>query len=179
MNGINNLLTGLDLTMLDLSILKCVALLKQLNPKIKLSFAHIVPESSIPNLEIPEIKALSRQQLEILHDELKEEIEGVLGDNQKYKLSIKTGSPFLQIIDEAFNQNADLLLVGKKQELKGSGILPQELIRFSPCNLLFVPEKAHCEISEIIVCNDFSEYSALAMEKALEIANHDPACDPQ
>ncbi len=174
MKDIKNILVGLDLSMLDQTILKCSALLKRYYPKMNISFTHIIPDTVLPDMDIPEIKAISRQQLEVINEELKEEIESYFGKDENYKLSIKTGNPFLQIIDLAIHQNTDLLLMGKKHDLRGSGILPQELIRFSPTHLLFVPEKSHCEMSEIIVCNDFSEYSAMAMESALALARKDP-----
>ncbi len=174
MKDIKNILVGLDLSMLDQTILKCSALLKRYYPKMNISFTHIIPDTVLPEMDIPEIKAISRQQLEVIKEELKEEIESYFGEDENYNLSIKTGNPFLQIIDLAIHQNTDLLLMGKKHDLRGSGILPQELIRFSPTHLLFVPEKSHCEMSEIIVCNDFSEYSAMAMESALALARKDP-----
>jgi len=88
--------------------------------------------------------------------------------------AIKPNSPATEILDFASNKNIDLLVVGKKKELKGKGIAAQQIVRRIQCSVVFIPEKPKMRLNEILVCNDFSNFSKLAMGEAILLAQINP-----
>jgi nucleotide-binding universal stress UspA family protein len=134
----------------------------------------VVPESTFSDNDQPEMKILSREQFQVIEEELHEEIREYGSADLNYKLLVKSGSAFTSIIETSIVEDIDLMVLGKKNDLKGSGIVPLELTRFAPTSILFVPEKHKCVLHDILVCNDFSKFSASAMNEALELASNNP-----
>lgn len=65
-------------------------------------------------------------------------------------------------------KNIGLLIVGQKQETRGSGITARKLANNARCHVLFVPGIALREGQRLLVPVDFSEGSAKALHLALE-----------
>ncbi len=54
----------------------------------------------------------------------------------------------------------DIMVIGNKDELQGTGALGQKLVRMLDANVLFVPEEAKHKMESILVPTDFSAASA-------------------
>lgn len=174
MEKVNKILVALDLTLIDQALIKCAEMLNKIYQPRKIYFAHVVPQSTFSNSDNPEMKLLSREQLQVIEEELNDEINEYGNFEIDCKLIVKMASPFSSLIETSLTEDIDLMVLGMKKELKGSGILPLELTRFAPTSIMFVPEKHKCMIRDILVCNDFSRFSASAMRQALHLARNNP-----
>lgn len=67
-------------------------------------------------------------------------------------------------------QKFDLVFLGKKKGLEGSGIFSSKLVRLLRTNLILVPEAAKATISEVVVRIDFSDYSSRVLQTSEFIA---------
>src|SRR5690606_31889783 len=60
----------------------------------------------------------------------------------------------------------DIMVLGNKDELQGTGALNQKLARMLEANVLLVPEEAKREMQNVLVPTDFSSSSARCFEVA-------------
>ena len=79
-------------------------------------------------------------------------------------IEVREGAPYEKLIHWTDVKDVDLLVVGQKQTSEGSGITAKRVARKSKCNVLFIPEKASSDISNILVPIDFSDNSAKAFK---------------
>jgi nucleotide-binding universal stress UspA family protein len=91
------------------------------------------------------------------------------GDVAEYDILVSE-EPNTEVIlaDVVRQYKIQLTMVGRKEQLKGSGILGTKLLRILPCSVLVVPELAPHKITKILVALDFSKSS----QKALEHGRH-------
>lgn len=87
-----------------------------------------------------------------------------------FEVEVLEGSPLEQILHWTKVKNADLLVLGNKKFSEGSGVVAKRVARNTDCAVLFVPETSNSFPHHILVPVDFSKYSELAMNGALELA---------
>jgi len=80
------------------------------------------------------------------------------------------GKPLFELWRESYLHNTDLFIVGSKHPENGRGIMPKKFVRKSFCSVLFIPEGTKPRIDKILVPTDFSEYSSVALQSAIEIS---------
>ena len=68
------------------------------------------------------------------------------------------------------DDDIDLVMVGRKKEKKGGGIVIHRLARRAGCSLLIVPQGVKESIRTILVPIDFSDYSSSALDEAISVA---------
>ncbi|MEM6298644.1 MAG: universal stress protein, partial [Bacteroidota bacterium] len=135
-------LVGLDFSETDQRLLDYVAFLAGLLKPETVYFIH-----SPENLDMPEeVKAAVYQTDQPLdeyfkarmHQEVGDRFEG-LTDEIKLEYKVTEGSPLQEILRWSKIKDVDLILVGKKHESGGSGVLPKRLARQAACSIGFVP----------------------------------------
>lgn len=89
--------------------------------------------------------------------------------NYTVKCKILEGSPLEQIVKYTNSEKADLVMLGRKNETQGSGIILTRIARRVHCSTMIVTEDSELYLDDILVCADFSEWSKLAVEKAIEM----------
>ena len=102
------------------------------------------------------IKRMIEQRLESLEEKLP----------FAYEIDVVDGDPAEKILKWSKIKEIDLIIMGKKEEKNGSGVLPEKIVKVCHCSLLLIPEKVQ-EINSILVPVDFSDSSKMAMEQAL------------
>jgi nucleotide-binding universal stress UspA family protein len=83
------------------------------------------------------------------------------------ELKVEEGNPLKELLHWAKLKDADLLLVGRKLRMRGSGVLAQKILRTGRLSVLFVPETFEPRLRRIVVSMDFSKYSEMALERVL------------
>lgn len=73
------------------------------------------------------------------------------------------------IAESARKNKTDLVILGKKIQYRGSGIVPSKLLRLSESSLLFVPETAFHSMRSILVPVDFSGSSMDALKTGIHL----------
>ncbi len=77
------------------------------------------------------------------------------------------GNPFNEILKFTRTNDIDLLVVGKKEEHRGAGIVAHRLSRKAPCSVIFIPPRPELQMDAILMPTDFSDYSAMAFREAM------------
>lgn len=89
------------------------------------------------------------------------------------KFVLEEGKPYEKIVDLAYTENCDLIILGKttkglKRMLLGS--TAAGVIGYSPVDVLVIPHDGKLNLQKILVPFDLSSYSYRAFEKALELS---------
>lgn len=164
---------GMDLTRTDYRLLDYIRLFAEQSGLRKSYFLHIVT-----NLEFPDF-ALDMSQTDLKPAPLDEKIKQEMEEEMRLKLrpglihaefDVIEGKITDKLLHWVKVKQADLAIVGKKIEREASGISANRFLRSTHCSVLFVPEQAKGQINHILVPVDFSEYSDLAVNKALFLA---------
>ncbi|WP_114751642.1 universal stress protein [Pleomorphovibrio marinus] len=171
MNNFDKILVGLDLTEMDQTILKNVKGLSTLLDIKKWYFVHVSKDLTLPRDITDKYPDLLAPVDESIHKSLQKEIREAGLEDENYEILIKEGSPVETILRWSKIKDVDLLIMGRKIDLKGSGSLAKDLALKTPTSILFVPEGFNIKpIDSIVVPIDFSEYSNIILEVALDLA---------
>lgn len=170
----NHWFVCLDLTNMDNILTGYTKFLTSVLEPEKITFLHVIKSGeSVEDLVelFPEIKDTSDID-KIIHDELREGIDHYFGDSKiETELIIREGYPTDEIINVMQSISPDLTIVGKKSGYTGKGVIPRKIMKYVPSSILFVPENSRYQLRKILVPTDFSEQSATAIEKSLELTS--------
>jgi len=160
-------MVGMDLSAMDEVLLKNVKHLVSILKIEKLYFVHVAKDLSIPE----EIKNTYPNHLAPVDETIR---KGILHEltvagigNIPYEVLVTEGNPMETMLRWCKIKDVDLLVMGRKPEISGSGSLAKNLAQRAPTSILFVPEKADIQhINLILVPVDFSDYSVLTLQLA-------------
>ena len=88
---------------------------------------------------------------------------------------LREGAPLEELINQATEQNADLVVVGKSADTNRHQISAKNIIRQTTSNVLLVPENAPTVLERILVPFDFSDHSIRALELAVAVKKSMPS----
>lgn len=171
MDKYDRILVCLDQSPLDVEIIKAADRICELTP-VEITFINVIRDFTIPDemkKEFPNFleQALAERNAQIRDSvvthfkrtEINVDIRVVQGD-----------SPAKAILQFANGKQIDLIIAGRKKKSTSSGVLMSRLARRSDCSFLMIAEGKPFDFTRILVPVDFSEYSALAIQKALDFA---------
>jgi nucleotide-binding universal stress UspA family protein len=171
------IMVGLDFTPMDKTLMEHASFLAALLKPEKIYFvnAQVALENRDEWLvDYPELDAP-------IDEKLKEEIDAELKlhftpvEGVEIQSLVLDGSATEELQKYVQIKQIDLLVVGRKLGLKGTGIVSQKLARKVPASILFVPEGRQPLLSKIMVSVDFSKNSRMALEEAIELASKSKA----
>lgn len=91
-------------------------------------------------------------------------------DNSIYvEFDIKEGDPLEEILKDAEDVGADLVVIGQRSDTEAHGVLAKNLVRKVKGNSLIVPDQAQSTIKKILVPIDFSANSIRALQTAIAL----------
>jgi nucleotide-binding universal stress UspA family protein len=165
-------MVALSLGEQDEASIRYAAMVSNLAMSDKITFIHVAGGSDIPEdlrAEYPELVQpggkFAKHEMEKL---VSKYFNGYSGAKLEYE--VVEGFPLMELLYRAKQEEIDLIIMGKRREPRESGTLPQKLVRKAPCSVLFVPEGAKSELTNILVPTDFSENSVDAMDVAVAFA---------
>lgn len=170
---VNHLLVGLDTSEMDANILKFTSLICRYFPITKVFFVHVAKDLAFAD----DVPTELQQYLATIDESIKSEIKASIDkhfkapDGVEVNIEVMEGSPIDKMMRFSKIKNIDLIILGRKRNLKGSGILTSSIARNSPCHLMLVPEALPemSALSTIMLATDFSEHSKLALDHILEL----------
>ncbi|HMQ63386.1 MAG TPA: universal stress protein [Flavilitoribacter sp.] len=173
MRTVKNVMVCLDLTEMDVLLIRYADYLcRSFDGIERLIFVHNIP------FEFPEeaeelIRSIDRPLDELVSDLIREKVEQgftPLAGGPAFEVIVKqTGSTANTLAEIADACNIDLAITGKKVNFKGSGIIPEKLLRTAGFTsyLLLLPDKAPHMITDILVPVDFSKASRNALMRGI------------
>ncbi|MEO1096781.1 MAG: universal stress protein [Bacteroidota bacterium] len=178
MEPFKNILVGLDTSALDASLVRYAAFLSDHSSAEKVNFVNLVRNLSIPSDVRKEFPHMEENAIL----ERKQDIEKTVAENFKpeknvdISFTVEKGQP-PRMLELADKFDADVIIVGQKKTLPGQAGTTMRLARRAICNLLIVPEiqkEVTPEAEKLMVPVDFSSYSKLALEQAIDFATKTP-----
>lgn len=179
MKSFQRILVALDHSVFDEKLIRYFNAFSHLIAPKKVHFLYIDHDLEIPpGMEIvyndEAGNPLSKD--EMLRTALKRKVDtGYTRRHQaEVSVDILEGEPLKKILHWVKVKEADLLVVGNKKMSEGSGVMAKKIARHADCAVLFVPETSQENIHKILVPIDFSDYSKVAMQGAIDLAKELP-----
>lgn len=169
---IKKLIVCLDQTPLDQTLIEHAAFIATINQTKKIYFANVIKNLSIPKEVLEEFPNLIENMITERKEAMQKQVEAYFPEIKGLSISyiVKEGNLSKKIIKLAEEKSADMIIIGRKVNLPGTGVASQRMARRASCSLLIVPEGSKPRISKLLVPSDFSDYSKDAMEEAILIA---------
>lgn len=165
-----NVMVALDLTKMDPILIRYVSFLNTIFNIKQLHFVHNLKQSVLYGLYeefITEDIAIDV----IVEEELKRSIANNYSGSGDHTLTITSDNYTESVLTDLAKQHKiDVMIVGNKSALQGTGALCQKLVRMLNSHLLMVPEKTQLLLDKILVPTDFSSDSALSIQAAATVA---------
>jgi nucleotide-binding universal stress UspA family protein len=130
---------------------------------------HVVRSLDIPDAVLKHHPELAQPVDETARDRIEGMIRRCLPDSKlPFELDVSAGTPLREIVRRAMQKNVDLLIIGRRP---GEGIvLPDKILRKSPCSVLAAPVGSQLPIKRILVPVDMSSHSKEAVEYGIAFA---------
>lgn len=172
MYQIKKLIVCLDQTSMDETLVKFATYIARINQTKKIYFTNIIRNLQIPKEVLKEFPKLIENMVEERKSQMREVVERNWDKELQSEMSfvVKEGQLAKKVLKLAHEKSADMILVGRKVTLPGSGVGSQRLARRASCTLMIIPENSTPKVTKILVPSDFSEYSKDALEEAILIS---------
>ncbi len=171
MYSINRVMVCLDLTELDETLIAYTEMISKIFDVNAVYLHHVAKTLDLPEKVAEKYPDLLAPSDEVIERRIREMAEKYFKNNDACSCDIvvREGNPTDKILRWSEIKEIDLIVMGRKLSLKGSGVLPGELAKVAHCSLLFVPENAKLQINKVLVPVDFSKTSGFAFQEALDI----------
>lgn len=174
MHPLRKILVGLDATEMDSTLIEFASFLARTYSAENVYFVNVIKNLQLPSSVRKEFPTLMEDAIKdrkkLLEKKVIENFDMTL--SSKVKIAVEQGPmPSKHILRLAEKYNIDAIVVGRKQNLKGSSVVTQRLARRATCSLLIVPEKEYSSVSKLMVATDFSKDALAAMEEAIAVAS--------
>ncbi|QSE98114.1 universal stress protein [Fulvivirga lutea] len=176
MHPIKRVLVALDLTDIDQYVISYTSLLTEVLGIDKVYFLHVAENLELPKAIVEKYPGLMAPADESLEDIIKDKLSQYYKGEAETSVEVMEGNAEDKILRWSKIKEIDLIVVGKKSSLKGSGLLPNRLAKIGHCSLLAVTEKMPPKsLTKILVPVDFSSSSKFALKEALGLAKKSKA----
>ncbi len=171
MYQLKKIIVGLDLTELDDTLVKYASFIAKTSSTKKVYFVNVIRNLNIPKEVLKDFPDMIEKMIEERQQKMKTIVEKNFDLSLGVELSftVKEGQLAKKLLKLSEEKSADLIIVGRKSTLVGSGVVSNRLARRASCSLLIVPEGASPKVEKLLVPSDFSEYSQIAIEEAITI----------
>ncbi|WP_209329858.1 universal stress protein [Lunatimonas salinarum] len=164
-------MVGLDLTKMDETLLSNIKIWSPILGIEKIYFVHVSKDLSIPEDLSKNYPNLLAPVDETIVRGIKHELNEFSFDPSEYEILVKEGSPMETVLRWCKIKDVDLLVMGRKKQLEGSGSLARNLAQKAPTSVLFIPEGFGTDHpSKLLVPLDFSDYSHITVDLAMKLA---------
>ncbi|MBC6365512.1 universal stress protein [Algoriphagus sp. AK58] len=173
MKYFSKVMVGLDLTEMDDILIKKVAALSKFLGIEKCYFVHVAKNLEIPQeivSQYPDLVAPTDESIEaLIHNKLK---EYSFPTDVEVEAFVEEGShPLDTFLRWAKLKDVDLIIMGRKEELPGNGVLADGVAKKAPCSILLLQEKRPVKLpKKILMLTDFSTHNHMFYEFAERIA---------
>ena len=170
MQKFNKLLVALDNSDIDEDLINAAAFASEIGKSKSVHFIHIIRDINIPDKVRKEFPNLLDDALNERRSSIEQKIDQYFdNENVKTSIEITSGIATKAILRFSVKNDIDLILMGRKNEAKGGGIVVQRVARRAACSLLIVPRNFDREIKKILIPVDFSAPSLDAFNDTISL----------
>ncbi len=173
MVDLKRILVGLDLTEMDEVLIKYCSFFSQIMKPDKVYFIHISDK-----LELP--KAIREKYPDLIapvDETIQREIEFLVDQHfdktsvNEISVEVKKGKPNREILKWMEIKEIDLIVLGRKTNMKGDGIIPGKIVKESHGSVMLVPEKSSEFLNKVVIPLNLGHEENLPLREALAIAD--------
>lgn len=167
------LLVAISFAQQDGTSIRYASMISKLAESEKITFLHVASHIDIPEDLLKEYPNLFQPVNKYAKEEMKTLVNKYFDGHPGTKIDYEVveGSPLIEFLRRAKEEEIDLIVMRKRKEPTASGSLFEKIARKAPCSVLFVPEGSKAWYENILVPTDFSENSIDAMDTAVAIAS--------
>lgn len=168
---IKKLCIFLDLTEMDAIMVRYASFLADLLKVETTFFVHVFESAELPDEVSKLFPELNEPIDQVIEEELTELVENEFSCSTCTKeIIVQKENSIPMLLEWAQNEDVDLMVVGKKPAIKGSGTFARKIAKLSYTSVLLLPETASPSVDKILVPVDFSQFSRVAYRQAKHIA---------
>lgn len=167
-----SVLVGLDLTDLDETLISYTSFIADAYNLENVFFLHVAKNLELPEEVYQKYGDVVATVDEGIKHQVLEKVNQSFTSNSSYTIEVEEGNPVERFLRYAKIKNVDAIILGRKRELRGKGIVTHSIARKSPCSLLLVPENFKQSKGKVaLVPMDFSEHSKQSLDLAIKYAD--------
>ena len=179
MDPIKNILVCIDLSDTDNDLLSYARFIVNAAKKPeKIYFINILRHFHIPNEIHKDFPHLEDTVINERKEDINKEIDKFFGHVKKVskEIIVTAGSGLKTLLKVIDKKEIDLVLIGRKNDGSGHGMLTMRMGRRCPVTLFIIPQGSNKKIDKelhkwnILVPVDFSKYALLAVQFAVNLA---------
>lgn len=161
----------LDLTDMDETMIKYASLIANTFEINAIYFYHVTTSFELPEDLQEKYPDLIAPVDEMLEKEVEFSVKKYFQcpEGCDVKIHVEAGGITDEILKESKVKVIDLLLVGRKAELTGTGLNSRKVAKATAASVIFVPEKPPMELNQVLVSIDYSDHSKMAFEIGIDI----------
>ena len=165
------MLVTLDLSDMDVPVIKYASMIAKAFEIDAVYFLHVATSLELPE----EIQEKYGNVMAPVDETLQREVEVVLDDhfvkpdNCDVQVAVQAGGVTDEILKFAKVKVVDLILLGRKDEISGTGLNSKKIAKVSTASIIFVPENPKYELNKVLVSIDYSEHAKMAFEIGIDI----------
>ena len=169
MYPIKKMIVCLDQSPLDQTLIAFAGAIAKVNQVKKIYFTNVIKNFGLPKEMLEEFPDLIEKMVGERRTAMENTVHKYLDPQKGLEVSfvVKEGNLSKKILKLAEEKSVDLILLGKKATLVGTGVASQRMARLATCSLLLVPEDAKPKFTRLLVPSDFSEHSKTALEEGI------------
>ena len=169
MYPIKKMIVCLDQSPLDQTLIAFAGAIAKVNQVKKIYFTNVIKNFGLPKEMLEEFPDLIEKMVGERRTAMENTVNKYLDPQKGLEVSfvVKEGNLSKKILKLAEEKSVDLILLGKKATLVGTGVASQRMARRATCSLLLVPEDAKPKFTRLLVPSDFSEHSKTALEEGI------------
>lgn len=177
MNKIENykrMLVGLDLTDMDEHLVSYACLLARTFKMEAVYFFHVTSTLELPDEVIEKYGDVVAPVDETLEKEMEATVKRCFQDIDGLTMEIEAhaGKVTEEILKWAKVKRVDLIVLGRKSQLSGTGLNSKKVAKASSCSVVFVPENPTLKLESMLVPVDYSKYAEMAFNLAMSVQEH-------
>ncbi|MBU2913082.1 MULTISPECIES: universal stress protein [Reichenbachiella] len=171
MDSFKKILVALDHTDIDKQLIKAASFLSTLAKSEEVLFINVIKSTNIPDQIKKEFPNLMEDALKERQAAIKLKVDQYFeNNNTKVRIEIKSGQPTKSILKYSATKKIDLIIIGRKNEHKGGGVLIHRIARRAGCSLLIIPKGFDKKVNKILVPIDYSDHSLDSLNQLIDLS---------
>lgn len=165
------LVVFLDLTPMDLLLIRYTSFLAELLKVEKIYFIHAFESSELPAEVSKLFPELDEPIDQVIEKELTDQVNSQFSCTTCAKeIRVHKDDSITELLEWCQLEDVDLMVLGKKPAIKGSGTFTRKIAKLTYASVLLLPETARPDINRILAPVDFSTFSRISFRQAKYIA---------
>jgi len=166
------ILVGLDHSEIDIDLINAASYMCDLSKAKMVYFVNIIKDINVPEDLKKEFPNLISQAINDRKESLNKLVEKHF-QNENVKIVVNVivdeGQVTKALLKRMSSEKIDLIILGRKNEKKGGGVLVNRIARRASCSLLIIPKGTQPSVKKVLIPTDFSEYSKYALDKGTSL----------